>query len=72
MPLQVLGVTLSIVTLPLTLVLGTGWLVARALRSDDTLSRAAAAWFVRAALAFVFVVAVIDLVSDVRTLSQST
>jgi hypothetical protein len=69
MPLQVLGVTLSIVALPLTLVLGIGWLVARALRSDDTLSTTVAAWFVRAVLALVFVVSVIDLVSDARTLS---
>ncbi len=69
MPLQVLGVALTIVALPLTLVLGISWLIARALRGDDTLSTTAAAWFVRAVLAFVFVAAVTDLVSDVRTLS---
>lgn len=69
MPLQVLGVTLSIVTLPLTLALSTGWLIARAFRGDDALSTTSAAWFVRALLAFVFVMAVIDLVSDARTLS---
>lgn len=69
MPLQVLGVTLSIVALPLTLVLSIGWLVARALHGDDTLSTTAAAWFVRALLAFVFVMAVIDLCSDAKTLS---
>ena len=69
MPLQVLGVTLSIVALPLTLVLCIGWLIARALRGDDTLWTTAAAWVVRAMLAFVFVMAVIDLVSDARTLS---
>ena len=69
MPLQVLGVTLSFVALPLTLVLGIGWLLARALRGGGTLSTTAAAWFVRAALALVFVMAVIDLVSDARTLS---
>ncbi len=69
MPLMVLGFTLTIVALPLTLVLGIGWLTARALRGDDTLSTTAAAWFVRAVLALVFVMAVIDLVSDARTLS---
>lgn len=70
MPLQVLGVILSIVALPLTLVLGIGWLIARALRGDDTLPTIAAAWFVRAMLAFVFVLAVVDLFSDARTLSS--
>ena len=69
MPLMVLGVALTIVALPLTLVLGIGWLIARALRGDDMLSTTAAAWFVRAVLALVFVMAVIDLVSDARTLS---
>lgn len=69
MPLQVLGFTLSIVALPLTLVLCVGWLISRAVRGDDTLSTAAAAWFVRVLLAFVFVMAVVDLVSDARTLS---
>jgi hypothetical protein len=69
MPLQALGVALTIVALPLTLVLGISWLVARALHGDDTLSTTAAAWFVRAVLALVFVMAVIDLVSDARTLS---
>jgi uncharacterized membrane protein YhdT len=65
----VLGAALSVVALPLTLVLSVGWLIARALRGDDTLSTTAAAWFVRALLAFVFVMAVIDLFSDARTLS---
>ena len=68
-PLQVLGAALAIVALPLTLVLGISWLIARALRGDDTLSTTAAAWFVRAVLTFVFVMAVIDLVSDAKTLS---
>jgi hypothetical protein len=69
MPLQVLGAALSIVALPLTLVLIIGWLIARALDGDDTLSKTAGAWFVRAVLAFVFVMAVFDLFSDARTLS---
>jgi hypothetical protein len=69
MALQVLGVALSIVTLPLTLVLSIGWLIARAFRGDKSLSTTAAAWFVRALLAFVFVMAVIDLFADARTLS---
>lgn len=69
MPLQVVGVTLAILTLPLTLVLVIGWLIARAFRGDDWVSTTAAAWFVRAVLALLFVMAVVDLVSDARTLS---
>jgi hypothetical protein len=69
MPLQVVGVTLVVLALPLTLVLAIGWLIARAFRGDEWISTTAAAWFVRAVLAFVFVMAVVDLISDARTLS---
>lgn len=69
MPLQVVGVTLAIVALPLTLVLAIGWLIARAFRGGGRVSTTAAAWFVRSILALVFVMAVVDLVSDARTLS---
>jgi hypothetical protein len=69
MLLQVFGAALCIVALPLTLVLSIGWLIARAVGRDDALSTTAGAWFVRALLAFVFVMALIDLFSDAKTLS---
>lgn len=69
MPLQVVGTTLAIVALPLTLGVGIGWLIARAFGGDDRVSTTAAAWFVRLVLALVFVIAVVDLVSDARTLA---
>lgn len=68
-PLLALGLLGTVVLFPLTLVLGVGWWGLRELRGEGGGSTGTWAWVLRAALAVVFVLAVVDLVSDARTLS---
>ncbi|MEO5711341.1 MAG: hypothetical protein ABIQ59_16150 [Nocardioidaceae bacterium] len=68
-PLLVLCLPLAVATFPLTLTLGIGWLVTRQLRLQERHSTKGWAWTLRVVLALVFVLAVVNLVSDARTLS---
>lgn len=66
-PLLMLGLLLAVAVLPLTLMLGSGWGVARQFRAKR--QRLPLVWALRAVLAVVFILSVVDLVSDSRTLS---
>jgi hypothetical protein len=72
-PLLVLGLVPWLVLLPLTLVLLGGFLALRALRRGSAgrafLARAWPSWALRGGLALLVLVSVVDLVSDIDTLS---
>lgn len=68
-PLLVLGLLPAVVLFPLTLVLALGWLGVREVRAGGERTVTWSAWALRAALAGLFVVAVLDLVADGRTLA---
>lgn len=68
-PLLMLGLILAVAAFPLTLMLGIGWWAARQFRPAEGHATRVWPWALRVALAFVFVLAVVDLISDAKTLS---
>lgn len=70
-PLLGLGLALAVAVFPLTLMLAIGYWVTRVLLDRVGHSTAIWSWAIRVALAVVFVIAVLDLVSDATTLSGS-
>lgn len=67
--LLMLGLLLAVAVFPLTLMLGIGWWAARQFRAEEGHPTLVWQWAMRVALAFVFALAVVDLISDARTLS---
>ncbi|HXH78433.1 hypothetical protein [Nocardioides sp.] len=69
-PQLVLGLLLAVAVFPLTVVLGLGWWMCQWVPTDQVGLRRLGAWAIRVVLAVVFVLAVLDLVSDVTTLAE--